>query len=580
MGRYHMPSPKLIDMKLIRLSAAGLMLLLAACQPGENTMPPETTRAVIPAYDSLVLPQRPNILWLVAEDLSPFLPAFGDSTVATPHLDRLAREGVRYTRVFSPSGVCAPSRAALALGMYPTRTGAMHMRTGPWYAPSDNPPTTWPGGQPIYEALPPAGTHMHSTYMRRAGYYATNNAKQDYQFRVELTAWDESSNLAHWRNRPDPAQPFFAIFNFGATHESQIWQKAADSLWVPEDLEVRVPPYLPDTETVRTDLRRMYSNIVEMDAQVGEILGQLEADGLLDKTVIFWYGDHGGMLPRSKRTLYDTGLQVPLLVRFPGAQLGGQSDGQLLSFVDFLPTLLSLAGEPLPESLDGRAWLGISRAGEPRKYIHAAADDFDQCCHDRVRAVRDSRFKYIRNLLPNRPYYLPIPYREQMASMQEMLQLQAAGRLDSLPALWFRPVKEPEELFDTRTDPFELHNLAGDPAYADKLAELRAEMDRWMQATGDKGLIPEAEYLQQIWPDGKQPATAIPEVSIQEGLLNLTTATEGAVIGYQWLEAGEAASVGWNLYTEPLQVREGKTLLTRAHRIGYLPSEPVVFVPN
>ena len=159
--------------------------------------------------------EGPNILWLVAEDLSPHLPSFGDSTVATPHLSRLAAEGVRYPNFFSPSGVCAPSRAAIALGMYPTRTGAMHMRTGPWYAANPDPPEFWGDQRRVYEALPPAGTHMHSTYLRGAGYYTTNNAKQDYQFRAELTAWDESSASAHWRNRPDPGQPFFSIFNFG-----------------------------------------------------------------------------------------------------------------------------------------------------------------------------------------------------------------------------------------------------------------------------------------------------------------------------------------------------------------------------
>lgn len=567
-------------MKLIRLFHGGLLLLLAACQGGNNTPPAGRETISMQGYDSLSLPERPNILWLVAEDLSPHLPAYGDSTVATPHLDRLAAEGVRYTRVFSPSGVCAPSRAALALGMYPTRTGAMHMRTGPWYAPADKPPDTWPTGQKIYEALPPEGTHMHSTYLRRAGYYATNNAKQDYQFRAELTAWDESSNRAHWRNRPDPDQPFFSIFNFGVTHESQIWARADSTLRVAEDLRVSVPPYLPDTEAVRTDLRRMYSNIAEMDAQVGKVLDQLEADGLLDKTIIFWFSDHGGMLPRTKRTLYDTGMQVPLLVRFPGAQLAGQSDGQLLSFVDFMPTLLSLARIPLPENLDGTAWMGTSRAREPRKYIHAAADDFDQCCHDRVRAVRDSRFKYVRNLLPDQSYYLPVPYREQMASMQEMLRLQQQGRLDSLAALWFRPVKDPEELFDTRADPFELHNLAGDPAYAEKRAELRAELDRWMVATADKGLVAEAEYLHQIWPDGKQPVTGEVEVSAREGNLYLATATKGADIGFQWLEEGEAPSGAWGIYSEPLPVQRGKILLTRAHRIGYLPGEPVWFRPN
>ncbi len=263
-----------------------------------------------PTTSSSAFPyERPNILWLVAEDLSPYIPAFGDSTVHTPNLSRLAAEGIRFTNCFSVSGVCAPSRAALATGMYPNRIGATHMRnTGNIkYLPEGIVP---------YEANPPAEVKMHSEYLRRAGYYCTNNAKEDYQFKKTLTAWDESSPRAHWRNRK-AGEPFFAIFNFGVTHESRIWVKAEDSLWVDADLDVPVPPYLPDNEVGQRDMRRMYSNIMEMDQQVGEILSQLEADGLMENTIIFWYGDHGGPLPRQKRLLYDSGIEVPLIVRYP-----------------------------------------------------------------------------------------------------------------------------------------------------------------------------------------------------------------------------------------------------------------------
>ena len=197
--------------KILCICAAGIFM---SCGNSKNL---ELTEDVLnpELYDSIQIPNRPNILWLVAEDLSPYLPAFGDSTIVTPNLNRLAAEGVKYPNLFSPSGVCAPSRAAIALGMYPTRSGAMHMRTGPWVSPQKDPPAIWRNEHKVYEALPPAGSHMHSTYLRRAGYYTSNNAKQDYQFRVELTAWDESSNTAHWRNRTDPNQPFFSIFNLG-----------------------------------------------------------------------------------------------------------------------------------------------------------------------------------------------------------------------------------------------------------------------------------------------------------------------------------------------------------------------------
>ena len=226
---------------------------------------------------------QPNILWLVAEDLSPVIPSFGDSTVETPNLSRLAAEGVRYTNVFSVSGVCAPSRAALATGMYPSRIGATHMRNTGLIQ-------FMPEGIIPYEAMPPAQVKMHSEYLRAIGDYCSNNPKEDYQFKKTLTAWDESSRRAHWRNKK-PGQPFFAIFNFQVSHESQIWAKAEDSLWVDANLDVPVPPYLPDNEVGQRDVRRMYSNVVEMDYQVGVILKQLEEDGFLDNTIIVWYTD-------------------------------------------------------------------------------------------------------------------------------------------------------------------------------------------------------------------------------------------------------------------------------------------------
>ena len=554
-----------------------LILVSTGCQQdkADRDAAPENPVLSSPDYKGLSLPERPNILWLVAEDLSPHLPAFGDSTIVTPNLNRLAAEGVRYPNFYSPSGVCAPSRAAIALGMYPTRTGAMHMRTGPWYGSNPNPPETWGDNRKVYEAMPPAGTHMHSTYLRESGYYTTNNAKQDYQFRSEITAWDESSQTAHWRNRPDPEQPFFSIFNFGVTHESRIWAKAQDSLWVPEDLDIEVPPYLPNTDSVRQDLRRMYSNILEMDRQLGDVLNQLEEDGLLENTVIFFYGDHGGPLPRSKRTLYDTGLRSPLIVRYPGAVLAGETDTQLLSFLDLKPVILSLAGIQPPEGLDGIAWAGGFAAASPRKYVHAAADDFDGFTHGRLRAVRDHRFKYIRNFLPEKPYYNAVPYREQMPSMRELLRMKKEGTLDSIHRLWFGTQDNPEALYDAWEDPFEINNLVKDPAHRGTLAELREEMDRWIEDTGDLGMQPETEYLAAIWPDGTQPKTKAPEILSTPDGLQIVSRTKGAAVGYQWVTEGEDPGSTWMPYASPIPPEPDKTLIAKAHRIGYLPSETV-----
>ena len=522
---------------------------------------------------------RPNIVWIVAEDLSPVIPPFGDSTVATPALSRLADEGIRYTRVFSTSGVCAPSRAALALGMYQNRIGAHHMRTGPWASGNVSEAAIaaaaqdMPQGVVPYEAMPPADARMHSEYLREAGYYAVNNAKHDYQFRAPATAWDESSPRAHWRGRA-PGQPFFAIFNLEVTHESQIWQKAEDSLLVEADLHVPIPPYLPDTDVGRRDARRLYSNILEMDAQVGALLAELEEDGLLDSTIVFWYSDHGGPLPRQKRLLYDSGLHVPLIIRFPDGRGAGETDGRLISFVDFKPTVLSLAGIPTPDYVDGQAFLGAFAADQPRRYVHAAADRFDES-YDMIRAVRDDRFKYLRNFRPDQGYYLPLSYREQMPIMQELLRMRDAGTLDPIQAQWFRSEKSEEELFDTASDPHELQNLAGNPEYADKLAELRAEATRWMQEIDDRGRLSEPEYIASIWPGGIQPVTRAPVASVESGRVRLTSGTPGASIGYKRLSAGATPDGGWKVYSGPITLSEGDSLVALAHRIGYRASEIV-----
>lgn len=516
--------------------------------------------------DQPVLPDRPNILWLVAEDLSPIIPAFEDDTVATPNLDRLAAEGVRYTNVFSTSGVCAPSRAALATGMYQNRIGAQHMRT-------TNVSGFGVDGLIPYEAVPPPFVKMHSQYFREAGYYTSNNAKEDYQFRKAVTAWDDSSRTAHWRNRA-PDQPFFSVFNFNITHESQVWVQAENPLRVPEDLEVPIPPYLPDTAVAQRDVRQVYSNIVAMDEQVGQILEELEQDGLLESTVIFWYSDHGGPLPRQKRLLYDAGLQVPMIIRYPGRWRAGELDDQLISFVDFKSTALSLAGIEPPEYVDGRAFAGEFQSSESRQYIHAAADRFDRQ-YDTIRAVRDDRFKYLRNYHPERGYYLPLTYREQMPIMQELLRLRDQDGLTEAQAQWFRESKPAEELFDTLADPHELTNLALDPAYNDNLLELRAELDRWLSGFDDKGMMPEPDLINEIWPGMEQPVTRSPTASRQYDRVVLSSLTPGANIGYQMLGPAEEFGSTWQVYTEPLELLPGMRLIAIAHRIGYQPSSMI-----
>jgi len=542
-----------------------LILPLLALTLGQCSYLPQTQ---LDSQDGPRLPKTPNILWLVAEDLSAIIPPFGDNTVATPNLTRLANEGIRYTQAFSSSGVCAPSRAAIATGMYQNRIGAHHMRT-------TNIADFGAEGIIPYEAVPAPYVKMHSQYFREAGYYTSNNAKEDYQFRKTVTAWDDSSNTAHWRNR-DEGQAFFAVFNFGITHESQIWRQAENPLLVDENLEVPVPPYLPNTEIGRQDIRQVYSNIVAMDRQVGEILDQLEEDGLTDSTIIFWYSDHGGPLPRQKRLLYDSGMHLPLIIRFPDQYRAGEIDEQLISFVDFKSTILSLAGIKPPDYVDGRAFLGEFAITPDRRYVHGAADRFDTQ-YDMIRAVRDHRFKYLRNFSPEKPYYLPLSYREQMPAMQELLRLRDSGELSPAQAQWFRTSKEPEELFDVFNDPYELRNIAADPAYAGKLVELRKEMDSWMIFIEDKGLMSEAKLIESMWPNGVQPSTLAPiaRKSNKDDLVTLHSETEGASIGFQLLSEGDKVGTTWQIYQKPIAIGKDQKLLVIAHRIGFIPSSTI-----
>ncbi len=570
-----------------RALAILLCLFLTHCQPNS---PQEVSSLTA----QLELPPQPNILWLVTEDLGPYLPMFGDSTIQTPHLSRLAAEGVVYPNLYSPSGVCAPSRAAIATGMYPSGIGANHMRTNSYMEVT---------GLPAYEAVPPPEVKMMSEILRINGYYCTNNAKKDYQFNDPVTAWDESSNFAHWRNRT-PGQPFFSIFNFTTTHESGLFEpygfrhnemrhyNAGDTTFqlenwdsrmteektpvhVSPDLDFPIPPYLPDTELVRRDMWKMYNNIAEMDRQLGAILAQLEKDGLLDQTIIFFYADHGGPLPRQKRLIYDSGLNSPMIVRFPNKQQAGSKDDQLISFIDFAPTVFSLAGISPPDYLEGQAFLGAYQADQPRTYIHAAADRFDGFT-DAIRAVRDKKFKYIRNYRPEQGYYLPVVYRERIPTTQELLRLKDLGELNQYQAQWFRENKDQEELFDCENDPHELNNLAQDPTYAEKLSELRAEMDRWLADIGDQPNIPEAELVSQLWQgEESQPLTANPEVMITHREVDISCPTEGASIGYKIIGSDGDEPLTWSVFTQPFEMPTNYRLLVQAHRIGFEPSEVV-----
>jgi len=557
-----------------------MVMVLFAVTGCKKEKEPNTT-PVVTQVPNPTLAFQPNILWIVAEDQSPNLPAFGDSTIVTPTLNQLAAEGVCYDNFFSAHPVCAPARASIITGMYANSIGASHMRTGPWML--ENLPEVYiknykslPEDNIPYEAVPPKQVKMFTEYLRASGYYCTNNSKEDYQFIKTMTAWDESSNTAHWRNRPK-GSPFFSVFNIGVTHESQIWAKAKDSLWVDETLDVPVPPYLPDTDITKKDIRRMYSNILEMDAQTESILQELKDDGLLDSTIVVWYTDHGGPLPRQKRLLYDSGTKVPMIIRFPNGEFAGQRDDRMINFIDLAPTTLSLTGLKPPEHMQGTAFLGQHVRPEEPQYVFGAADRFDEYT-DRIRSVRDKRFKYIKNYHPEQPLYADVAYRKNMPIMQELLRLKETNGLSPEQAIWFQQPKPREELYDLTQDPHELENLADDPNYRKDLERLRNECEDWVSELGDTGLRPENALIEDFWPGKIQPSTAPPTFMISDGTLEIECATQGASIGYRISDKSSShKDARWLVYDKPIQLPTGTKIEGIAHRLGYQRSDVVMF---
>lgn len=425
---------------------------------------------------------RPNVLWLTTEDMSPNLGSYGDPDAVTPTLDRLASRGTRYTRAFSAAGVCAPSRSSLITGVFASSLGSQHMRCQ----------TTLPAAIQPLPAL-----------LRSAGYYCTNNFKEDYNFAAPPGTWNDSSRTAHWRKR-SAGQPFFSVFNFLMTHESRLRYEPEALAKLTRSLtpaqrhdpaRVTLPAWLPDTPAVRTEWARYHDLISAMDHQVAAILQQLAEDGLADDTIVVFTSDHGAGLPRAKQFIYEAGLQVPLIVHVPEKwqhlmpSEPGRAETRMISLLDLPPSMLSLLGLPVPQEMAGASFLG-PRAAAPRTYVHAIRDRMDERV-DMSRTVRDGRFKYHRNYLPHLPHYPWLTYMDLLETAKDFRRLADAGKLSPGLAFFMAPTKPLEELYDLQSDPEELRNLSADPAYAGTLTRLREEQFNWARRTRDTGFIPE-----------------------------------------------------------------------------------------
>lgn len=523
---------------------------------------------------------KPNIVLVLFEDASPRFGAYGDRLAQTPNFDRIAKESVRYTHVFTTSGVCAPSRAALITGRHQMTIGAQHMRT-----------SSGPGfpirGPQNYLAVPPPEVKAFPELLRAGGYYTANNFKTDYQFGEPFTIWDQSANDADWEGRKD-GQPFFFMQTYLTSHESMLWTEQAASdhplgefvlrftksvrdnrRATVDPADVDVPPYYPDTPGVRRDIAVQYDNIAFTDAMLGELYKRLDAGGLLDNTILIISTDHGDGLPRAKRSLYDSGLRVPMIIRYPDGWRAGEIDDQLISFLDLAPTILSWAGVQQPDWMHGRDFVGDDRDPE-REYVFAAQDRMDED-DSRRRAVRDHRYKYILNAIPGDPYFAPILFRSALLTMKDLQTGYEERTLPPAAAALFEPLPE-EQLYDTRADPHEVSNLASSPMHKQARDRLNAELLAWMNRMGDMSEMSEAEMIETMWPGGAQPSTAAPEVHIDEvggrRLITLSSTTEGASIGYQFGSASEA----WELYTAPLEMTAETELRAKAVRYGFAES--------
>ena len=417
---------------------------------------------------------KPNILWLTSEDHGPEMGCYGDELAVTPYVDALAKKGMLFDLAWSCAPVCAPARTTIITGMYPPSIGGQHMRS---------------------MVSLPEHVQFYPWYLKQAGYYTTNNSKQDYNVKKTEQGWDVSSNKAHYRNRGE-GQPFFAIFNVTISHESKIRTRPHEKVLDPA--KVRVPAYHPDNAESRQDWAQYYDIVSRADKLAGERLAELDQAGLTDDTIVFYYGDHGSGMSRSKRWPYNSGLSVPMVVFFPKKwehlapkeyKTGGTSD-RLVNFVDLAPTVLSLAGVKPPKHMQGHAFAGKYQQSKP-KYMFGFRDRMDER-YDFIRTATDGRYHYIRNFNPHFIYGQYVAYNFVTPSTAAWKRDYLAGELNEAQSAYWQ-LKPTEELYDLETDPDEVNNLVDSKEHQAILKELRGALYGWCEEIRDVGFLPEGE---------------------------------------------------------------------------------------
>ena len=447
--------------------------------------------------------KKPNIIWITIEDQSQYLLPFnGNTDVSLPNLEKIADESVVFNNMYATYPVCAPARSSIITGMYPNSIGTHNMRAMHFDNYYNNGFKVGKRGEhekilevPYYSSKLAESIKTFPQILKENGYFTYNDNKGDYNYLVNLdSTWSEYNT----KNKISKSQsPIFAIYNYNVTHESEMWKRDKEELKVnPNNLKI-IPPIFPDDSIVRHSLAVNYSNLIEMDKQVGKLINHLKQEDIYDDSYIFFYSDHGGPFPRHKRAIYETGTKVPFFVKLPKGKKDKVDTNQFLSFVDFAPTVLSIAGINIPSFQQGKPFLGKYKDESVREYLFTSSDRFDE--HpDRIRAVRGEKYKYIRNYFPENSHALNVAYRRQMVLMRHLNSLHLNGELSKKHNLWFRVPKLKEELYDLENDPFELNNLSDNVDYKEELNKLSDVLDDWLEEIDDLGRIPEKKLFKMI----------------------------------------------------------------------------------
>ena len=535
------------------------------------------SRFLFVLFAQVIFPdERPNILVIMADDMSLRINALGDKTAITPNLDELVKNGTSYMNAFTTAGVCACSRSALLTGKNQISIGSMHMRTSS-------------GGSVPYLAVPEAHIKAFPEILRKHGYFTFTNDKLDYQFSGifpgsgPFTIWNSEKDKFGWKNRKN-SEPFFGMINLIITHESGIFRGKMNSVDTqaiklmqqtrqmlyeapikPEN--VIVPPFLPDTSEVRKDIARAYNNIYILDIEVKEIIDQLKKDNILDDTIIIFTSDHGDGLPRYKRELFDTGINVPFIIlvpkKFSSWQKPGEKIYDLVSFLDIAPTVLNLAGVSIPSYMDGKSIFG----NEKNEYIFAARDRLDSF-KGKTRAVRNKDYKFIKNYSLGIVGAQKLSFRENLMSMKELRKMYENNELNEIQKIWLELIPE-LQLYDLNNDPYEINNLAYDPNYKDKVLLLENVLEQWIEKNNFHGHLEEEDLIEVFWPENTQPQTTEPLYSLEDGFLYLKNndVSKNASIGFSY------DGKNWEVYSEPIEIKKNKKVYFKAVRYGWKESE-------